>query len=305
MNQDTVSGLYDFAAREYSMSGRWPSPDPSGMAAVSTKDPQTWNRYAYVRNSALHAVDPYGLFLTCGDCGTGGGGGRGCGIGDSGDSGNGDNGGDGPVDAGRNRRHAADVCGGGFGGAIIDPGGCQDPSCVDGTTDTGNAGGTGVSNNGGEGQNNGNQGDNQGDNGGKTAQDLCPNGQCPTPPPNPPNNNPPDPGPPPVIPPSPPPPGTCTIPVMCGSAPQPPAPTPPDPPPPQQPQTGWCTAMENGGTTVSVIGGGLFLFGTGEDLTVVGLPAGLITQTSGGIAMAGGTIVAGLGFLGKAAGLCH
>ena len=75
MNQDRVSGLYDFAAREYSTSGRWPSPDPFGMAAVSTKDPQTWNRYAYVRNSPLHAVDPTGLMMTMGYEGAFGGGG--------------------------------------------------------------------------------------------------------------------------------------------------------------------------------------------------------------------------------------
>jgi RHS repeat-associated protein len=69
MNQDTVSGLYDFAAREYSIQGRWPSPDPSGIASVGLKDPQTWNRYAYVRNSPLHEVDPQGLKpgLVCGD----------------------------------------------------------------------------------------------------------------------------------------------------------------------------------------------------------------------------------------------
>jgi len=61
MNQDTVSGLYDFAAREYGIQGRWPSPDPAGMSSVSPTDPQTWNRYAYVRNSPLHGVDPQGL----------------------------------------------------------------------------------------------------------------------------------------------------------------------------------------------------------------------------------------------------
>jgi RHS repeat-associated protein len=64
MNQDTVSGLYDFAAREYATQGRWPSPDPSGIASVSINDPQTWNRYAYVRNSPLHATDPNGLQTT-------------------------------------------------------------------------------------------------------------------------------------------------------------------------------------------------------------------------------------------------
>ncbi|MFZ0619722.1 MAG: RHS repeat-associated core domain-containing protein, partial [Candidatus Acidiferrales bacterium] len=61
MNQDTVANLYDFPAREYGTQGRWPSPDPAGMSSSSLKDPQTWNRYAYVRNSPLHAVDPQGL----------------------------------------------------------------------------------------------------------------------------------------------------------------------------------------------------------------------------------------------------
>jgi RHS repeat-associated protein len=65
MNQDTVPGLYDFPAREYnSIHGRWPSPDPAGISAVRLRDPQTWNRYAYVRNSPLHLTDPTGL---CGD----------------------------------------------------------------------------------------------------------------------------------------------------------------------------------------------------------------------------------------------
>jgi RHS repeat-associated protein len=47
MNQDTVSGLYDFPAREYATQGRWPSPDPAGIGSVYSTDPQTWNRYAY------------------------------------------------------------------------------------------------------------------------------------------------------------------------------------------------------------------------------------------------------------------
>jgi len=77
MNQDTVANLYDFPAREYGIQGRWPSPDPAGLAAVDLTDPQTLNRYAYVRNSPLHMVDPLGLDA-CeygGDCGGGGGGG--------------------------------------------------------------------------------------------------------------------------------------------------------------------------------------------------------------------------------------
>lgn len=66
-NQDTISTLYDFPAREYNQhTGRWPSPDPAGIASVDPTDPQTWNRYAYVRNSPLGLTDPLGL--DPGDC---------------------------------------------------------------------------------------------------------------------------------------------------------------------------------------------------------------------------------------------
>jgi RHS repeat-associated protein len=60
MNQDTAPNLYDFPAREYGTQGRWPSPDPSGISSVHWKDPQTLNRYAYVRNSPASVVDPGG-----------------------------------------------------------------------------------------------------------------------------------------------------------------------------------------------------------------------------------------------------
>jgi RHS repeat-associated protein len=65
MNQDTVAGLYDFPAREYSIQGRWTSPDPAGLAAVNPTNPQSWNRYAYVQNSPLNLIDPLGLYLVC------------------------------------------------------------------------------------------------------------------------------------------------------------------------------------------------------------------------------------------------
>ncbi len=62
-NQDTVSGMYDFMYREYhANSGRWIQPDPAGPAAANLGNPQTWNRYAYVGNIPLTAVDPLGLF---------------------------------------------------------------------------------------------------------------------------------------------------------------------------------------------------------------------------------------------------
>lgn len=62
-NQDTASNLYDFLYREHSsIQGRWISPDPAGLAAASVTDPQSWNRYAYVRNRPLSFVDPLGLW---------------------------------------------------------------------------------------------------------------------------------------------------------------------------------------------------------------------------------------------------
>jgi RHS repeat-associated protein len=55
-------GLDDFLFRKLdTTAGRWLSPDPSGWNAVDLSDPQTLNRYAYVRNSPLTSVDPLGL----------------------------------------------------------------------------------------------------------------------------------------------------------------------------------------------------------------------------------------------------
>jgi RHS repeat-associated protein len=59
--QDTVTGLFDFPAREYSNEGRWPSPDPAGITAFHLVDPQSLNRYAYVRNTPMSLVDLTGL----------------------------------------------------------------------------------------------------------------------------------------------------------------------------------------------------------------------------------------------------
>jgi RHS repeat-associated protein len=68
-NQDAVpsqsSGLYDFLFREFNpQHGRWISPDPDGMSAVSMGNPQTWNRYAYVANGPLTSTDQLGLVNT-------------------------------------------------------------------------------------------------------------------------------------------------------------------------------------------------------------------------------------------------
>jgi RHS repeat-associated protein len=61
-DRDTETGLDHFMFRQYSaVQGRWMHPDPAGMAAVSIGNPQTWNRYAYVMNAPIMAVDPLGL----------------------------------------------------------------------------------------------------------------------------------------------------------------------------------------------------------------------------------------------------
>lgn len=46
--------------------GRWFSPDPAGVKAVSLTDPQTWNMYAYSRDNPVTFNDPTGLQV--GDC---------------------------------------------------------------------------------------------------------------------------------------------------------------------------------------------------------------------------------------------
>jgi RHS repeat-associated protein len=61
MDQDTSANVYDFPAREYGIQGRWPSPDPAGLDAVDPSNPQSWNRYGYVLNNPLYAIDPSGL----------------------------------------------------------------------------------------------------------------------------------------------------------------------------------------------------------------------------------------------------
>ena len=58
---DTVSTDDDFVFREYSIQGRWPSPDPAALTAVDPSIPQSWNRYAYVDNSPCNSIDPAGL----------------------------------------------------------------------------------------------------------------------------------------------------------------------------------------------------------------------------------------------------
>jgi len=75
-DQDVASGAggtgtYDFLFRKYDPSaGRWLSPDPAGWDAVDQTAPQSLNRYAYVQNQPLNAVDPYGLILCVSSDGT-------------------------------------------------------------------------------------------------------------------------------------------------------------------------------------------------------------------------------------------
>jgi RHS repeat-associated protein len=83
LTRDTISDEYDTIARElHPGQSRWISPDPAGVSAVNPADPQTWNRYAYVRNNPLAAIDPTGMRMCqsvygCGG-GSGGGGVAGC-----------------------------------------------------------------------------------------------------------------------------------------------------------------------------------------------------------------------------------
>ena len=92
LNFDAASGLDHAQFRSYSAAqGRWLSPDPYD-ASYDITNPQSFNRYAYVRNNPLSFVDPTGmnLALGCGGStcandpvcqqygGGGGGGGGGC-----------------------------------------------------------------------------------------------------------------------------------------------------------------------------------------------------------------------------------
>ena len=74
-NEDTTTNLYDAQFREYGIQGRWPSPDPAGLAAANPANPQSWNRYAYVLNNPLLSNDRTGLhehpLYECGDDGFG------------------------------------------------------------------------------------------------------------------------------------------------------------------------------------------------------------------------------------------
>jgi len=60
--RDSESGLDDYGARYYSSTmGRFMTPDPL-LNSGRPWDPQSWNRYSYVRNNPLSNIDPTGLY---------------------------------------------------------------------------------------------------------------------------------------------------------------------------------------------------------------------------------------------------
>ncbi len=60
-DSNMANTTYYFPDRQYrSSQGRWLSPDPAGLDAVDSGNPQSWNRYAYVGNSPLSSTDPTG-----------------------------------------------------------------------------------------------------------------------------------------------------------------------------------------------------------------------------------------------------
>ena len=64
------SGVYEYLFRKYDpSSGRWLSPDPYGWGAVDQTDPQSLDRYAYVENQPMNAIDIDG-FIPCISTGT-------------------------------------------------------------------------------------------------------------------------------------------------------------------------------------------------------------------------------------------
>jgi len=62
--RDAETGLDNFGARyNASNMGRFMTPDPKMVSTLRMLDPQQWNRYAYVRNNPMIAVDPDGKEL--------------------------------------------------------------------------------------------------------------------------------------------------------------------------------------------------------------------------------------------------
>jgi len=60
--RDSETSLDHTWFRQYaSTQGRWTTPDPAGLAAVDFTNPQSWNRYAFVINTPVNLIDPFGL----------------------------------------------------------------------------------------------------------------------------------------------------------------------------------------------------------------------------------------------------
>jgi RHS repeat-associated protein len=61
---DSETDQYNTPNRHYNPTGRWLSPDPLGG---QLEDPQTLNKYAYVRNNPITLTDPTGLYMCADD----------------------------------------------------------------------------------------------------------------------------------------------------------------------------------------------------------------------------------------------
>jgi RHS repeat-associated protein len=69
--RDSTPSAQDYAQQRYysNITGRFFSPDPSGVRAADPKNPLSWNRYAYVSGDPVNHQDRTGLYeATAGDC---------------------------------------------------------------------------------------------------------------------------------------------------------------------------------------------------------------------------------------------
>jgi len=77
LERDAESGLDHTLNRQFASSyGRWLTPDPASVKAITLADPQTWNMYEYAHNNPTTVTDPSGLGSPV-DLGFAGGGGEG------------------------------------------------------------------------------------------------------------------------------------------------------------------------------------------------------------------------------------
>jgi RHS repeat-associated protein len=69
--RDSTASAQDYAGQRYYsyMTANFLSPDPGGMKAADPKNPQSWNRYAYVQGDPVNHLDRTGLIeATAEDC---------------------------------------------------------------------------------------------------------------------------------------------------------------------------------------------------------------------------------------------